>query len=223
MEQILEGRFRPGDRLPTEQTLAREHGASRITVREALSILSGVGVIEHGQGQRRRIRQPDAEVLSRLFRMMVAMESGRTFDDVFFVRRALETAAVRLAAVMRNEAQLENLRANVASYRAALESDEAEIVRQRRAVVLDGEFHLLIAGMTGNAVLLVMMKTLSVYVAEVQLRACLGNLKRNLRALAAHQRILRALELRDGDAAAIEMAHHLQVSSEEPTGNEVSF
>jgi DNA-binding FadR family transcriptional regulator len=38
-QQILLGTFKPGDRLPSENTLVREHGISRTVVREALSKL----------------------------------------------------------------------------------------------------------------------------------------------------------------------------------------
>ena len=47
---IRDGTYRPGDRLPTEQALRREYGASRHTVREALRQLQGHGYITRRQG-----------------------------------------------------------------------------------------------------------------------------------------------------------------------------
>ncbi len=51
-EQILSGRIRPKDKLPSENELASEYGVSRQTVRKALSVLQNEGYIyaEHGRG-----------------------------------------------------------------------------------------------------------------------------------------------------------------------------
>jgi len=50
---ILSGRFRPGDRLPTERELAQQFGVSRVTVRDALRALEAGGLVRvkvGGQG-----------------------------------------------------------------------------------------------------------------------------------------------------------------------------
>lgn len=43
---IATGRYRPGDRLPTEEMLVEAHGVSRVTVRRALKSLEQQGLIE---------------------------------------------------------------------------------------------------------------------------------------------------------------------------------
>lgn len=43
---IMAGDLRPGDRLPTEAELMREHGCARMTVSKALSALSASGLID---------------------------------------------------------------------------------------------------------------------------------------------------------------------------------
>lgn len=48
---IEEGRFRPGDQLPTEAVLQREYGVSRVTVRTALKRLEEEGLISTHQGR----------------------------------------------------------------------------------------------------------------------------------------------------------------------------
>ena len=47
---IAGGRLMPGDRLPTEEALGREHGVSRVTVRRALHSLEQQGLIERRVG-----------------------------------------------------------------------------------------------------------------------------------------------------------------------------
>ncbi len=50
-EQIVTGKLRPGDRLPSESQLCKHHSVSRMTVRRAINILVEQGVIITKQGQ----------------------------------------------------------------------------------------------------------------------------------------------------------------------------
>lgn len=50
-EQILSGRYGPGDRLPTEANLVSRFGVSRITVRQALRSLTEEGLIRREAGR----------------------------------------------------------------------------------------------------------------------------------------------------------------------------
>lgn len=50
--RILTRDLKPGDRLPSENDLAREEGVGRTTVREALRLLASVGLIETKRGAR---------------------------------------------------------------------------------------------------------------------------------------------------------------------------
>lgn len=49
---IIEKKFSPGDKLPSEAELSKEFGVSRSTIREALRALEGVGILtsQHGSG-----------------------------------------------------------------------------------------------------------------------------------------------------------------------------
>ncbi len=51
-KQIMSGKLKPGDKLPSENTLSRDYSISRQTVRKALEILHNEGFIyaEHGRG-----------------------------------------------------------------------------------------------------------------------------------------------------------------------------
>ncbi len=48
---VLEGRFRPGDALPSENELAQRFAVSRITVRQALDLLRESGLVTAHQGK----------------------------------------------------------------------------------------------------------------------------------------------------------------------------
>lgn len=49
-QQIADGTLRQGDKLPSENMLAKENSISRVTVRQALKLLSEMGLIETKKG-----------------------------------------------------------------------------------------------------------------------------------------------------------------------------
>ncbi|MFP3271168.1 MAG: GntR family transcriptional regulator, partial [Paraburkholderia sp.] len=63
LNQILEGEYKEGERLPTEHALAERFETSRPTVREALARLRADGIIvtRHGSGTT-VARRPDPDV-----------------------------------------------------------------------------------------------------------------------------------------------------------------
>ena len=51
--------LKPGAQLQSEAGLATEFNVSRITIREALKVLSGRGLVELARGRRAQVTQPD--------------------------------------------------------------------------------------------------------------------------------------------------------------------
>lgn len=58
-QQLLDGKLRPGDRLPSEADLQDAHAVSRNTVRNALSMLAREGLLISGQGRGWYVRERD--------------------------------------------------------------------------------------------------------------------------------------------------------------------
>ena len=59
--EIKEGRYKPGDLLPTENDLVKRYGISRITVRKALDLLFGDGLIAKRRGYGTYVQNPKVE------------------------------------------------------------------------------------------------------------------------------------------------------------------
>lgn len=57
-EMISSGQFRPGDKLPTQKQLEEMMGVSRPTLREAVSRLISLDIIEARQGQGYFVKEP---------------------------------------------------------------------------------------------------------------------------------------------------------------------
>ena len=88
-EQILAGDWKPGDKLPSENELAAQFGVSRVTVRNALQKLSGLGLLETHFGEGSFVRGAGAE--AALNQLVPLLYLGReTLRDILTFRRMLD-------------------------------------------------------------------------------------------------------------------------------------
>lgn len=127
---IIEQALVPGDKLP-EDSIGDSFGVSRTLVRSALTRLAGEGLVELRRNKGAAVASP-------------SLASAR---DIFDVRRQLEDLVVQRLAGSLTSAQVATLRAHVGRERSAQGRDGPESIR------LAGEFHILLAEMTGNALL----------------------------------------------------------------------
>lgn len=204
-QQILLGTFKPGDRLPSENTLVREQGVSRTVVREALSKLQASGLVEtrHGIGTFVVERQAQAG-------MRVGAESAASVRDLLELRIGLEGQAAALAALRRSEQQLAGMRQALDDYQDLAAAGDSCIEPDQR-------FHQLIAEATGNVYFTEMMAQLGSGLiprnrmapaersgAKLARHAYLANLE--------HEAILNAIRRQDPDAARAAVCLHLSNS-----------
>lgn len=155
-ERILDGRLRPGDRLPGERDLGELLGVSRGSVREALRVLRAMGILSSGAG-----RGPDSgsivageptSALSDLLRLHLAL-SRFDLDDLVDTRIQLEGHAAALAASRADQEALARLDELVDAMRnPALTPGDF--------FAIDTEFHVLIGIASGNRLLGVLMQGL---------------------------------------------------------------
>ncbi len=119
-EEILRGRWRAGDRLPSERELAARHGVNRLCAREALQQLERLGLVEIHRGGPRvgTIHSASPDLIAHLFDLSSALDPalvGQWLD----VAEILFTGAVRLALERASDPEFararELLRALVAS------------------------------------------------------------------------------------------------------------
>jgi DNA-binding FadR family transcriptional regulator len=135
-----EGGYLPGSRLPSESELARQLGVGRSTVREALRVLTHLGLVEPRSGLGTYIvdkRIPDTHLRAPL-----------TLDDVQHIyefRFGLELQCARLAAERRTRQQMNAIRNAWAGCRRAVDMDSADEFAR-----LDAEFHFSIVKAAGN-------------------------------------------------------------------------
>src|SRR3712207_3861643 len=95
---IREGVLQPGDRLPTEQELAREFGVGRTSVREGLQKLRAYGLIDSRKGLGAFVTTPSTDDALADFARWTARDPA-SIEKLLEARIALETAAAGLAAL----------------------------------------------------------------------------------------------------------------------------
>ncbi len=150
---ILEGVLRPGERLLAERELAERFGVSRPSLREALEILAGRGLlITEKSGTR------VAQFLSPLIKPLAALmqDKPRVTADYFEFRRIQEAYAARFAAQRATDLDREAIRQCVERMTKAHALDDP--AQEGEA---DVDLHTLIYEASHNVVLLHVMRALA--------------------------------------------------------------
>jgi GntR family transcriptional repressor for pyruvate dehydrogenase complex len=207
LDSICAGEWPVGSSIPSERTLIDQFGVSRISIREAVSMLRGLGVVDVSHGRRTRVRKIDTKILDQLLPMMLALDGQRTFQQIFDVRIALESRTAFLAASSRSDTQLEKI------YKLAKKFRRQTMTASASALKTDLEFHLMIAEATGNPLFSVLLAAIARLVVFGQSESCKDDPERRRRAVRAHSAIAEAIADRDSDRARAEMEAHLRYSA----------
>ncbi len=117
--EIRSGRLQPGNKLPTEPELVAQFAVSRTVVREAVSRLKSIGLVESRQGS--GVSVLDATIPPLSFDANDAV-SREAVIQMVEVRRALEAEVAGLAAQRRSLEDLQRIRQAVAALDRAVEA-----------------------------------------------------------------------------------------------------
>lgn len=189
---ILDGELKPGAKV-SEPELARRFGISRAPLREAIRRLEERSVLT---------RAP------RLGARVVELSPAKV-EQIFVVREAVEGMIAREAAKLITDAEIAELRNNLARQKARSEEIGFSTFLTRE---LDSDFHTFIAQCSRNEFLIKFI--CEDYATLIGL--CRRHLRqvpeRAYRAFVEHGRIVDALADRDPDMAELTMRRHVQAS-----------
>lgn len=107
-DAILSGRYTPGERLPTQRTLAAELGVNMASVREALGRLEQLRLVEVRHGEATRVLDWRASGGLEALAVLGSVDE-EVVRALFEARRLLLVEAARLAAERRRKDQAELL------------------------------------------------------------------------------------------------------------------
>lgn len=136
IDQLLKGKLQPGDKLPTELELASQLNVGRNSVREAIKMLSTLGIIEICRGEGTFIRNSISE--SALSPLVIQLAFSRKApQDLIELRIFLDTAIVELALRKMKDGDIEHLAAINEKMRIAIAGNAGvDLISQ-----YDFEFH----------------------------------------------------------------------------------
>jgi DNA-binding GntR family transcriptional regulator len=185
-EAVVEQRLPAGTKL-SESALCEAFGVGRMRVRRSLLLLASREVVE----------------LQANRGAFVASPTAKQAREVFEARLTLEPTITRLAVERASDVDVANLEAHLGKEHDAHHDD-----RRHEAIRLSGLFHVMLAQIAGNSVMLRMMKEL---VTRTSLIIGIFGAPGVINCRDDdHERILRSFKARDSLAAADLMAEHLR-------------
>ena len=200
-QEILLGKIPLGDQLPPEVSLAERFGVHRSTVREGIRLLEETGMLRRKSQKRLVVSAPDGNHLASRTAQALIMRKT-TVRDLYEANLALDPILARLAATGASGAQIARLRRNVQETRKSAEDHP-------RLAELDAEFHMLVCEATGNEVFQTMRQPLhDLFMPMVS--ELIDSIDTSGRMVEAHERILTAIENRDGDEAERWARRHME-------------
>jgi GntR family transcriptional repressor for pyruvate dehydrogenase complex len=195
--------LKPGDRLPTEGYLVKQLKIARPTLREALSVLDYVGILESVQGGGYYVKST-----SPIQPSVLLSRNGKSISPYELVgaRLLIEPEICRLAAKERSERDLAELA-------QILEKMRGKVNKGTLANQEDNAFHLGIARATSNVILMSMLETLmslkeQILYEAIEVTAYRHNPKLNDMQM-EHEKIFESIKYRKADQAHDAMRRHL--------------
>jgi GntR family transcriptional repressor for pyruvate dehydrogenase complex len=206
---IFEGKLQPGQRLPPERELAKSLNVSRVSLREALNTLQGMGLIEIQQGNRTFVRP----ITTRsIYDPLVSFGKSDYYNIIKFleVRKYLEVGSASLAAQRATSEEIEQCE-------KILEEMKEDLKRDRLGAKSDFDFHSAIVRATHNLAYIHLMQTIYDLLQE-ELRIAYGDIFRKKdkrkKLLLQHQNMFEAIREHDPERASKEALIHLSFASE---------
>lgn len=151
-DMISKGELKPGDKLPSERDMAESLGVSRASVREALTALEAMGILNMRPGEGTFVRQTSNCDTFEPLALVLAVEQNPG-GQMMEVRRVVETELAALAAIRATSEDIQKIYESLQIMRTASTVEEA--------VKADLGFHFSIAEATHNTILLRIMNTVA--------------------------------------------------------------
>lgn len=193
-----------GERLPSERDLAERFAVSRSAVREALTKLQAMRLIERKSSSGIFLgKEPGTTSLEAL---VLTHDLGIPMDDTDIresmeVRRLLEVQAIRLACQRRSDTDIEALD-------RVLAATETEIAAARPIADMDYQFHMTIFRATQNMIFVRVVNPFYL-LSRSRRRSFFQDTRRGQISHAQHVAIVDAIRDQDAERGAELMANHI--------------
>lgn len=204
-EQITSGKLLPGVKLPSTRELSERFQVGRSTVREALSALKAMGLVEIHQGEGSYVRKvnPSDVEMPQLESLLM---SRTTILELLEARKALEVSNAELAALKRTDEDLQ-------AFESLLEQMQHNLGDESIGEQADICFHLTLAKATHNSIIVRLLETISsqmeLAIRETRRLQMYSNKSVSTQLWEEHYGIYEAIKAGDPDLAQQRMRQHL--------------
>lgn len=207
-ELITSGQVAVGEKLPSEHKLCDLFGVSRTVIREAISQLKSIGMLDTHRGRGAIVVEPDNSAYRLAY--IVDPTDIKSILYILELRMSIETMAAEFAALRHSESDLNKIKQAVAAFELAAKNNQN--THQQ-----DYEIHLAIAKASQNPYYLQLfrqfhqdaiprMKALNVQRENKKTKAYIKRIHKE------HLTICSAIEARDAVGARTAMYEHLDRS-----------
>jgi len=208
---IKKGIFTAGSKLPAERILAEKMGVGRPSVREAISALQIVGILESRPGDGSYVAGPGG-FDDLMVRALDVLEESDSPFEVLQVRKAMEIGIIHLAIKMATEEDVQAIRA---AWKLKYEKGRSK--KYREFISCGHDFHLAIAKATkSKAIESVMDGLLKLTSSQLWLSMREGYFNEDPERiepiLELHENIVRAIEERNSEWAIQLMEDHFDLN-----------
>ena len=202
--EILSGRRKSGERLPTEAEMQQRFGVSRVVTREVMKTLAAKGFINAKKKVGTFVSAPtswnwlDPDVLAWRVRMGLDVDF---LNELTHVRRAVEPYAAGLAAVNRT-------RADIAALREAIKQMDSCTSDPSGFAEADLKFHLAVSKASHNPYFESFAALIEAALFAIfSMRAVHKSLEEQTGCVADHAAVADAIEMKDRERASGAMLH----------------
>jgi len=200
------GAISAGSKLPSEREFARMLNVSRPSLREALRVLSLLGVLENRPGSGTYLTSAAHQGTIEPFSILLSLKKG-TLMDILEARQGLEGTVARLAAERRTPGEIERMAGMIEKMRESIRLPE-EYSRYEL------EFHKMIIDAARNNIIADLM--VKIYRMLVDVRNFIRHYEDDpvsflQKDLASHEKIFRFIRQGDGKEASRAMIDHHQI------------
>ncbi len=196
---ILSGHFKPGDKVASEKELMSEFGVSKATLREALRVLEGMGLVEIKKGISGGVFIAEVDMRTTIHGIINFLHFKTvSVKDITMIRYLLEPPVAQIAASRiqpEDIVKLEHIITETPSTSPAIVSKEIG-------------FHRYLARMTENPILILVMDFIDNILNDIKFQLDLGT-EFYHKVAKSHRAILECLKQKDGVGARREMENDL--------------
>nr|WP_314258126.1 FadR/GntR family transcriptional regulator [uncultured Devosia sp.] len=214
LARIILGELSPGVSLPSEAELANQYDVSRLTIREAVKLLEGRGLLALARGRKAVVREPTGAAFTDFLTSVIRYDPKGLFD-LIEVRLSLEVQSATLAAKRATRAGIAAIEGELEGMRIALGEPGATMTHEQEVAfhTHDVGFHEAVALASGNRVLGYLFEAMATPLREGFFISRRGHEQRGHTlhdTILAHQRIVDCVKAGNGRAAAEAMRVHLK-------------